>query len=182
MPDIALNDYGVYVGDSGKDESMKQVLGQLAQSALQSGQIDFMDVIKVLKADSMTEAEHVLERGMDEMRKMQQAQAEAEQQAAQAEAEAKQAELEAEAQLKQMDNETKIEIAKMNNEAKIEVAEIYSDDLRDIADMKEKTKLDGKVLDKELDKKGDKITKKAAAQADINPKVMKNAVDSLSEE
>ncbi len=182
MPEISLNDYGVYVGDSGKDESMKQVLGQLAQSALQSGQIDFMDVIKVLKADSMTEAEHILERGMDEMRKMQQQQAEAEQQAAQAEAQAKQAEFESQAQLKQMDNDTKIEIAKMNNDAKVKVAEIYSDDLRDIADMKEKSKLDGKVLDKELGKKEDSMTKKAAAQSGMNPKVMKNAVDSLSEE
>ena len=33
-----------------------------------------------------------------------------------------------------------------------------------------------------LSKKEDSMTKKAAAQADINPKVMKNAVDLLSEE
>ena len=181
MPDISLNNYGLYVGDGGKDENMKQIIAQLAQSALQSGQIDFMSVIKVMKTDTMTEAEHVLERAMDEMKKIQAQAAESEQAEKQAEAEAKQAEFEAEAQLKQMDNETKLEIAKLNNEAKVAVAEIYSDDLRDIADMKEKSKLDGKVLDKELSGKEGKIAKKAAGQAGINPQVMKNAVDALSE-
>ena len=78
MPNIALQDYGVYVGDSGKDDSMKQVVQQLAQSALQSGTIDLLGVIKVLKADTMTEAEKVLEQAMDNEAKLQVAQISAE--------------------------------------------------------------------------------------------------------
>jgi hypothetical protein len=69
MPDVALQDYGVYVGDSGKDDAMKQVVSQLAQSALQSGNIDLLNILRVLKADTMTEADKVLEQGMDEMKK-----------------------------------------------------------------------------------------------------------------
>ena len=56
MPDIALQDFGLYVGDSGKDDAMKQVVQQLSQAALQSGNIDLLNVIKVLKADTLTEA------------------------------------------------------------------------------------------------------------------------------
>ena len=141
MPDISLNDYGVYLGDGGKDESLKGVVAQLAQSALQSGQIDFMNVIKVLKADTMTEAEHILERAIDEMKKNQQAEAQQAQQQAQFEAESKQAEIQAEGQVKQMELDTQIQIAEMNNETKIQVAEIHSDDQRDISDMKEKGRL-----------------------------------------
>ena len=141
MPDIALNDYGVYLGDSGKDEAMKGVVSQLAQTALQSGQIDFLNVIKVMKADTMTEAEHVLERGMDEMKKIQEMQAEQAQQQAQAEAEAAMAEKQADAQIKQMELDTQIKIAEMNNEDKIQVAEINSDDKRDVEDMKERGRL-----------------------------------------
>ena len=69
MPDIALQDFGLYVGDSGKDDSMKQVVQQLAQSALQAGSIDMLGVIKVLRSDTMTEAEKVLEQAMSEMKK-----------------------------------------------------------------------------------------------------------------
>ena len=69
MPDIALQDFGLYVGDSGKDDSMKQVVQQLSQAALQSGTIDMLGVIKVLRADTMTEAEKVLEQAMSEMKK-----------------------------------------------------------------------------------------------------------------
>ncbi len=141
MPDIALNDYGIYLGDSGKDESLKGVISQLAQSALQSGQIDFLNVIKVLKSDTMTEAEHVLERGMDEMKKIQEVQQQQAQQQAQAEAEAAMAAKQADAEIKQMELDTQVEIAKMNNETKIVVAEINSDDQRDIADMKERGRL-----------------------------------------
>ena len=50
MPDIALQDYGVYVGDSGKDDAMKQVVQQLAQAALQAGSVDLLGVIKIGRA------------------------------------------------------------------------------------------------------------------------------------
>ena len=141
MPDISLNDYGVYIGDGGKDESLKGLIGQLAQSALSSGQIDFMNVIKVLKADTMTEAEHVLEKAMEEMKKSQESMQQQQMQLEQQKNEAVMAEKQADAQLEQLKLDTQVKIAEMNNEAKIVVAEINSDDKRDIEDMKERGRL-----------------------------------------
>tara|TARA_R110002020_G_scaffold65366_1_gene172670 strand:- start:1103 stop:3418 length:2316 start_codon:yes stop_codon:yes gene_type:complete len=153
MPDIALQDYGVYVGDSGKDDSMKQVVQQLSQAALQSGSIDLLGVIKVLKADTMTEAEKVLEQAMSEMQKQQQQTMQEQAQAQQAAAEAEQAKFQAEAQLKQMDNEAKLQVAQISAESRLEVAKIQADVDRDIHDTKERNEMDKKAADYYIDRK-----------------------------
>ena len=153
MPNIALQDFGIYVGDSGKDDSMKQVVQQLAQSALQSGTIDMLGVIKVLKSDTMTEAEKVLEQAMSEMKKQQQAAMEQQMQAQQAAQEAKQAEFQAEAQLKQMDNEAKLQVAQIGAESRKEVAKIQADVDRDLHDTKERNDMDKKAADYYIDRK-----------------------------
>ena len=153
MPNIALQDFGIYVGDSGKDDSMKQVVQQLAQSALQSGTIDMLGVIKVLKSDTMTEAEKVLEQAMSEMKKQQQATMEQQMQAQQAAQEAKQAEFQAEAQLKQMDNEAKLQVAQIGAESRKEVAKIQADVDRDLHDTKERNDMDKKAADYYIDRK-----------------------------
>lgn len=153
MPDIALQDFGLYVGDSGKDDSMKQVVQQLAQSALQAGSIDMLGVIKVLRSDTMTEAEKVLEQAMSEMKKQQQESMQEQMQAQQAAAEADQAKFQAEAQLKQMDNEAKLQVAQINAESKLEVAKIQADVDRDIHDTKERNEMDKKAADYYIERK-----------------------------
>ena len=153
MPDIALQDFGLYVGDSGKDDSMKQVVQQLAQSALQAGSIDMLGVIKVLRSDTMTEAEKVLEQAMSEMQKQQQESMKEQIQAQQAAAEAEQAKFQAEAQLKQMDNEAKLQVAQINAESKLEVAKIQADVDRDIHDTKERNEMDKKAADYYIERK-----------------------------
>tara|TARA_R100001126_G_scaffold99910_1_gene76510 strand:- start:1170 stop:3473 length:2304 start_codon:yes stop_codon:yes gene_type:complete len=153
MPDIALQDYGIYVGDSGKDDSMKQVVQQLAQSALQAGTIDMLGVIKVLRSDTMTEAEKVLEQAMTEMQKQQQQTMQEQMQAQQAAAEIEQAKFEAEAQLKQMDNEAKLKVAQIGAESRLEVAKIQADVDRDIHDTKERNEMDRKAADYYIERK-----------------------------
>jgi hypothetical protein len=153
MPDIALQDFGIYVGDSGKDDSMKQVVQQLAQSALQAGTIDMLGVIKVLKSDTMTEAEKVLEQAMTEMQKQQQQASEQQMMAQQAAAEAEQAKFQAEAQLKQMDNEAKLQVAQISAESRLEVAKIQADANRDMHDTKERNDMDRKAADYYIDRK-----------------------------
>jgi len=165
MPDIALQDFGIYVGDAGKDDSMKQVVQQMAQASLQSGAIDLLGVIKVLKADTMTEAEKVLEHGMDEMKKQQQAAMEQQMQAQQAAAQQEQAKFEQDAQLQQMDNEAKMKIAEMNNQTKMQIAEMQADTSRDINDANEINNKTNKVADMfiaEEDKEKDSSDKKNA--------------------
>ena len=141
MPDIALNDYAIFVGDSGKDDAVRQSVTQLSQAALQSGQISLLDVIRVLKADTATEAERVLEMGMEEI-KNQQAQVQQQQhQMMAAQQQAEDAKFQREAQLKKVDNDTKIQVANIQAQADIKVAEINDMSKRDIADMKEKVSL-----------------------------------------
>jgi hypothetical protein len=147
MPDIALQDFGLYVGDSGKDDAMKQTLEQLAQAALQAGQIDFLSIVKILKSDTMSEAENILERAMEEMQKAQAEASQAEMQQAQAQQEAKQAEFEAEAQLKQIDNEAKIQVAQIGAQSRLEVAKMQAEVDRDIHDAQEEAEVSKKMLD-----------------------------------
>tara|TARA_R110002020_G_scaffold20393_1_gene69891 strand:- start:924 stop:3227 length:2304 start_codon:yes stop_codon:yes gene_type:complete len=174
MPDIALQDFGVYVGDSGKDDSMKQVVQQLSQAALQSGGIDMLGVIKVLKADTMTEAEKILEQAMGEMQKQQSQQAEQAMQQQQAVAEMEQAKAQAEAQLKQMDNEAKIQVAQIGAESRLEVAKIQADVDRDLHDTKEQNDLGKKAVDyfisrKDKEEETNESAKKADSQKGTKP-------------
>ena len=128
LPDVALNDYGVFLGDGGKDEEMKAAVSQLAQSALQSGQIDMLDVIRIFKSDTLTEAEHILERGLEAAKEMQAQQQQAAMEQAQMEAQAKEKELQTEVEMNQLDNETRIKVAEIQHQSKLETAEILSDD------------------------------------------------------
>lgn len=160
FPDIAFNDYGIYVGDAGKDDAMRQAITQLSQAALSSGQITLLDVIKVFKADTMTEAERVLEMGMKAAQELSQEQAQQQQQMLEMEAQKEEQAFQREVQLKTIDSNTDIEEAKINAEAKITVAEIGSKDKRAIADMQEKIGImreresrgDERVIGKEDDK------------------------------
>tara|TARA_R110001599_G_scaffold193455_2_gene389242 strand:- start:332 stop:1270 length:939 start_codon:yes stop_codon:yes gene_type:complete len=141
MPDVSLNDYGIFMGDAGKDDAMKQAVQQMSQAALQSGTISLLDALKVMKADTMTEAQVVLEQGIDAMKDQQaQAQQQAMQQQ-QAAAEAQAQQTQAEAQLKQMDIEGRIKVAQINAEARVAAQEVASDAHRDIDDSREKNKL-----------------------------------------
>ena len=72
----------------------------------------------LFRSDTMTEAEHVLERGMDEMKKQMEIQRQQEQEALQAQAQASMQEKEADAQIKQLDNETSIRVAEIGAQAR----------------------------------------------------------------
>ena len=153
MPDVALQDYGVYVGDSGKDDAMKQVVQQLSQAALQNGSVDLLGVIKVLKSDTMTEAEKVLEQAMTEMQKQQKVAMEQQMQAQQAAAQQEAAKHQAEAQLKQMDNEAKIQVAQIGAQSRLEVAKLQAEVDRDLHDTKERNEMDKKAADYYIERK-----------------------------
>lgn len=141
LPDVALNDYGIFLGDAGKDDALKQSVQQMSQAALQSGSITLLDALKVLKADTMTEAQHVLEQGIDAMKEQQMQQQEQAMQQQQAAAESQQAQSQAEMQMKQMEIDGRIKVAQINAEARVVAQEVASDANRDIDDSREKNKL-----------------------------------------
>ena len=152
MPQVALQDFGVYVGDAGKDDAMKQVVQQLAQSALQAGSIDLLNILKVLKADTMTEAEKVLEQGMEKMKEQAAQQQQEAMQQIQAQQQAEQAKFEGEAKLKEMDNQTKIQVAEIQAESRMAVATLQSEDKRDIHDATQDADFNKKLADHEINK------------------------------
>ena len=141
LPNIALNDYGVFLGDSGKDDSMRQVVQQMSQAALQQGSLTMLDAIKVLKSESLAEAENVLEKGLAAMKKMQEQQNAAAMQQQQAASEQAQAQAQAEAEMKEAELQTKIKVAEIDAKSRIDVAEINSDTRLQAEDTKEKNKL-----------------------------------------
>ena len=141
LPNIALNDYGVFLGDSGKDDSMRQVVQQMSQAALQQGSLTMLDAIKVLKSESLAEAETVLEKGLAAMKKMQEQQNAAAMEQQQAANQQAQAQAQAEAEMKQAELQTKIKVAEIDAKSRIDVAEINSDTRLQAEDTKEKNKL-----------------------------------------
>tara|TARA_R110001599_G_scaffold161369_3_gene349912 strand:- start:4439 stop:6703 length:2265 start_codon:yes stop_codon:yes gene_type:complete len=144
MPgEINLNDYGVFVGDTGKEQSDKQIINQVAQAAMQSGKAGLLDVLKVLKADTATEAEHTLERAMKVMAEQQQQQMAMQQQQAEMQEQARNAEHARNLELEQVRVGGKVKVAELETEAKKKIADIRDDGDRDISDMKEKAKLAG---------------------------------------
>ena len=142
LPDIALNDYGVFIGDSGKDDAMKQMVQQMSQAALQNGSLNMLDAIKVLKADSLNEAETILERGMDSMRKLQQkAQEDAQKQQMSMQEQAMQQQ-QMEEQRRNAELQNKLDIAKIAADSRVTVAEINQEAKYESEALKEKAKIE----------------------------------------
>lgn len=141
LPDIALNDYGIFLGDSGKDDAMRKAVQEMSAQAVQSGNLSLLDAIKVLKADSLSEAEVVLERGLDSMKEMQQQmqQQQAQQQQMQQQQEMQQKQMDM--QQKQAELKNKIQVAQIAADSRIEVAEIQTEQQTDSDKMKESGKI-----------------------------------------
>lgn len=79
--DIGLLDnstFGIFVSSSTKTEQAKELIQQLAQSALQTQTVDFSDIISILNAESATEAEEILKASQE--KKLEEKQAEMKQQ------------------------------------------------------------------------------------------------------
>jgi hypothetical protein len=53
--------YGLFVANSSKAADAKQAVEGLAQAALQNQQADLLDIVKIIKAESINEAEELLE-------------------------------------------------------------------------------------------------------------------------
>ena len=149
LPNIALNDYGIYVNEGAKDDAVKQAVTQLSQAALQSGNIGLLDVIKILKSDSLSEAEHVLENGIKEMQAQAQQAQQAQQEAMQMQAQQAEISREHETNMKEIDAKSRLEVAQENTRGKIEVAQIQADLDANITSDKLKSVLQKEVVQSE---------------------------------
>ena len=73
--------YGVFVSNSMKSDEALQMVRQLAHAAMQNQAIEMSDIMKVMRSESITEAENLLKKSEKERREFAQQQQEAEQQA-----------------------------------------------------------------------------------------------------
>ena len=81
---LNISHFGLFVADSMESNDAKKALQMYAQAAIQNQMIEMSDVVKVIRAESIPEAEEFLSQGED---KMQKRKMEIEQQKGQAQAE-----------------------------------------------------------------------------------------------
>ena len=162
-PDIRNRDIGVFVTNTGKSKQDKEVFLQFAQSALQSGGVDFLDVVKIYNANSGREAEAVLEKGLNEMKaqqeQMQEQQMQMQQQAQQAEQQGKQAEMEGD----QADRQTKVEVAKINADALLKVTQMKIDGGQETQNFRQSHDMDMSMLNSSNEMSKDEMRKELDA-------------------
>ena len=166
MPDVSLQDYGIFIGDSGKDDAMRQQLQGIAQAALQGGQATLLDIIKVIKADTFTEAEHILERAMEEIKKEQAGQAQQQQAMMEAQQAASQVEFERQVQLEQIKNQAKVEVARIQSETDLRIADMKDDLARETTDVAHNVKNKQIFLTKRMDTDEKKNLSKAQKESE----------------
>ena len=166
MPDVSLQDYGIFIGDSGKDDAMRQQLQGIAQAALQGGQATLLDIIKVIKADTFTEAEHILERAMEEIKKEQAGQAQQQQAMMEAQQAASQAEFERQVQLEQIKNQAKVEVARIQSETDLRIADMKDDLARETTDVAHNVKNKQIFLTKRMETDEKKNLSKAQKESE----------------
>lgn len=143
LPDIALNDYGFYMSDGGKDMEMKEKIDIAAMNYLQGTQDPEMirQMIKVLKQDTADEAEQLLDAGLNKLAEMRAQELAQQQESDQEVAKITEEGKEKDRVIKRDEINAKITVAKINAGAKIDVAEMFSEDLRDTTSAKEKSKV-----------------------------------------
>jgi len=129
--------YGIFVSNSSKAHEAKELVAQLAHAAMQAAKIDLSDVIKVIRAEGIQEAEEMLEtsesKKREELQQQQMQQLEKQQ-------EMQQQALQAEKEKMAFERETELMIEKLKTEREIQKQTIMSM---------------GFSIDKDLDKDGE---------------------------
>lgn len=124
QPDYELLDessYGITLSNNTQANSILEFVKSLVQPAMQNQAIDLSDVIKVMKADNLIDAQELLE--VSEDRKRKQAQEIQEQQAQQAQ-QLEQMKQEYEMRLKEADLQGKMEQIRLKGEYDLKIAEM----------------------------------------------------------
>jgi hypothetical protein len=129
MPEFFMDDMGVYIGDNRQEYERKKRVDTMADNAFANvgSQQAFRDLIKIHNADSSTEAESILDKGLEALEKMKQENNKLAQEQAQA---AAQAEVKRQEEVDALDRE------RLQNN--IDVAKIYANNKADESALKER--------------------------------------------
>lgn len=115
--------YGVFVSNSMKSDEALQMVRQLAHAAMQNQAIEMSDVMKVMRSESITEAEELLKKAEKERRELARQQQESEQQAQQ---QLQQAQQDFEKEKMYMEHQFKMEEIEKKGELEIQKQTILS--------------------------------------------------------
>ena len=128
---IQYYDYGVFVNTMTSESQKKRAIESLGQSALSSGQIGFLEMIKIVNAESAQSAETVLEKAIQAIKAQQQQQQQHQAELEQAKLQQEQSKMQQEMDIVNANNETKIQVAQINSGSNERVQKTKSDSEED---------------------------------------------------
>ena len=128
---IQYSDYGVFVNTMTSESQKKRAIESLGQAALSSGQIGFLEMIKIVNAESAQSAETVLEKAIQSIKAQQQQQQQQQAELEQAKLQQEQSKMQQEMDIVNANNETKIQVAQINSGSNERVQKTKSDSEED---------------------------------------------------
>jgi hypothetical protein len=141
-------EYGLFVSNSSRDDEIMENIKQLSQAAVQAGTATISDVLKVMKSDSIADAERILDMAEQKAQQMQREQGQMQQQV-------EQQRMEEEAYHKDADRENDYKIAYMQTQAQLRQAILNNDtkedtEMRKIAAEAERAAMENAREDKRM--------------------------------
>jgi hypothetical protein len=154
MDKFSDSEYGVFVSNSMEDKIIYQKIEQLAQAAMQNGTLKFADLIKMYKTKSISRLSADLELAEEKRMQEQQAQAQQQNEIAQAQlaqqAADKQADRDNENMNKQLDRQNKIDLATLTGLGFSEDKDIDNDGTPDIIEQSKIALKQSEIASKQL--------------------------------
>ena len=143
---IALDEYGIFIENSGKEVADKNIMMQLLNQSLASGNIDILPVIQAVRADSATEVESILKKGLGEVQAIQNQLKEREVAALEQANTIAQQKNDIEVQKIQVPAQVTMQKTELDNKNKLEVQALKNRGTEDITEANRKNKLDEIML------------------------------------
>lgn len=143
---IALDEYGIFIENSGKEVADKNIMMQLLNQALASGNIDILPVIQAVRADSATEVEYILKKGLEGVQAIQNQLKEREVAAQEQANQIAQQKNDIEVQKIQTPAQVALQKTQLDNQNKLDVQKLKNENDRDLNQADRVNKLDEIML------------------------------------
>jgi hypothetical protein len=144
---ISLDEYGIFLSNSGKEVQDKQQMMMLMERYSSTGELDPMTAVRAVRADSAVEVEAIITSGISELR-AQQLEMEERQLAAQEQAnEINAQKINIPIEVAKINAEGDIAVAKINAEIKVNQEQMKQEFEKDMHTAKRRATLDEKLLD-----------------------------------
>jgi hypothetical protein len=185
--EFANSEFGVFVSNSTKSQEIMNTMKQLAHASMQSGNAVLSDIVKMLKSDSVTEQEKILEmaeekahaRQMEQGQQQQEGQAQLNQQMKEMEEESKQADHERKMEELEFERDTKVQVAEINAFKGQMDQDINDNNVPDQLEI-ERLRHETKKLDQEKDKSNKELALKDK-ELNIKDKEANNKKEDMAE-